>query len=502
MNDLKLYFIYTLFYYQLDNILKPTVYNKFELFKENIDIPLYSIFLSCNYFILIIFLGYLIHMLFISKIINFKVYSLSFIYIKYTIDNIIYFNTINIYECEFRRVIMWLFTTPLILQLYCDINKISFFEINSQYHILANYLHIVLFYYRKTNYNIFFIPLLSLGEGYFIYNLFNFKHNRYTTFILFIWTLFSCVNIIEYINIINIIDIQMIYLICDMIAKLTTILIVNDYEEQTSYIKNNVDLQSINLLANIKTTIRQFETQKIKTNKCKMILKLIDNRITSFIPNDKTHLKLELLKKILPLELEEKYLTQTKEYKQFDFICVLFTDIVSYTELAKEYEPDVIYKLLNDVYTCFDDIINRYGNLQKIETIGDAYMVVSDIYTNDYENNVKNILLFAFDLLKEIKNISTPNKKPLQLRIGINLGTVVVGMLGVEIPRLCVIGNTVNVANRLQTNTEPNTIQISTHVHEIMEDIDFGFDIKVEKKENVFLKNLGSRTTYVITPNL
>jgi guanylate cyclase soluble subunit beta len=154
--------------------------------------------------------------------------------------------------------------------------------------------------------------------------------------------------------------------------------------------------------------------------------------------------------------------------------------------------------MLNDIYTRFDDIVIRFGNLQKIETIGDAYMVVSDIYTNDTENNVKNIILFAIELLKEIKNISSPNNEELQLRIGINVGKVVVGILGIEIPRLCVIGNTVNVTNRLQTTADPNTIQVSKHIYEIAEKTDFGIDIKFELRENVFMKNIGTTNTYII----
>ena len=102
--------------------------------------------------------------------------------------------------------------------------------------------------------------------------------------------------------------------------------------------------------------------------------------------------------------------------------------------------------------------------------------------------------------MREVKLIATPNNKPLQLRIGINLGKVVVGILGVEIPRLCVIGNTVNVASRLQSTADPDTIQISRHVYEIAETTDFGMNIQFEIKENVFLKNLGTRTTYRITP--
>jgi len=287
-----------------------------------------------------------------------------------------------------------------------------------------------------------------------------------------------------------------------MIAKLTTILIVNDYEEQMYHIRTNVDLQSISLFTAIKKSIINFENTTNITPKCKTIIKKITNDLITFIPRDKTPLKLELLKKILPLELEENYLSQSKEYKPYDFVCVLFTDIVSYTELAKQYDADVIYKLLNDVYTRFDDIVNHYTNLQKIETIGDAYMVVGDIYTNDKTNHVKNIILLAIDFLKEIKKIVTPNNIPLQLRIGINIGKVVVGILGIEIPRLCVIGNTVNVANRLQTTADPDTIQISRHIYELAESHDFGVNINFELKENVFLKNIGITNTYIISiPN-
>jgi len=491
--------LFTLFYYQLNNILKPCIYNNFEIFQEE-PMIFYPMIKSANVFILSTIFGFIINLIIFSKNKNYTLYSLVFIYMKYVMDNIIDNDTIGIHQYEFRTAVMWLFTTPLILKLYCDINNLMLNEINAQYHIGSNILHIILYPFRKTYYNSYIIISLSLSEFFFIYKLFGLKYQRYTKFIVFIWSLFSAINIIESINVFNMCDIQVCYLLSDMIAKLTTILIVNDYEEQTYNIKNNIDLQGINALTILKKTIKQFENTNNITPKCKMIMNLIDNRLTSFIPTDTTSLKLELLKKILPLDLEDKYLTQTKDYKPYDFICVLFTDIVSYTELAKNYDADVIYKLLNNIYTRFDDIVKRYSNLQKIETIGDAYMVVSDIYTNDQTNNVKNMLLFAFDILREIKNIPTPDNKPLQLRVGINLGRVVVGILGIEIPRLCVIGNTVNVANRLQTTTDPDTIQISTHVYDIAKETDFGEDrIHFEEKTDVFLKNLGSRTTYIIT---
>jgi class 3 adenylate cyclase len=502
MNHIYVLSLFTLLYYQLDDILKVCLYDKLELFNEE-PIIFYPIIQTSNIFILSIFLIFSGHLMFFSNSKNYTIYTLSFIYMKYLTDNIIDFNTISIYQYEFRRNIIWLFTTPLILKLYCDMNNFTLINVNTQYHMISNILHVLLYLiFRRTIYNKYIILFLSLFECYFIYTLFNFKNQKYTKFIIYIWCLFSIITIIEIFDIFNIHDIQICYLLSDMIAKLTTILIINDYEEQMYYIKNNVDLQTISLFTIIKKSITNFENNTNITPKCKIMIEQLNEKIVSFIPPDKTILKLELLKKILPLELEDKYLSQSKEYKPYDFICVLFTDIVSYTELAKKYEPDIIYKLLNDIYTKFDDIVNRYSNLQKIETIGDAYMVVSDIYTNDTKNNVKNIILLAIEFLKEIKTVKTPDNKPLQLRIGIHIGKVVVGILGIEIPRLCVIGNTVNIANRLQTTADPNTIQISKHVYEIAEDKDYGTNINFAIKENVYLKNIGTVNTYIITiPN-
>ena len=173
-------------------------------------------------------------------------------------------------------------------------------------------------------------------------------------------------------------------------------------------------------------------------------------------------------------------------------------DIANYTELAKQYDCDVIFNLLNNIYNKFDNIIKQYSNLQKIETIGDAYMVVGDIYGNNQniEMVVKEIIVLATDFLKEIKHIETPDNIKLCIRIGINIGSVNIGILGNEIPRLCVVGNSVNIASRLQSTCDIDCIQISESVYEIIKDTSFENDIIFHKKENVFLKNIGSVNTY------
>ena len=158
-------------------------------------------------------------------------------------------------------------------------------------------------------------------------------------------------------------------------------------------------------------------------------------------------------------------------------VCVLFTDIVNYTELAQKYDDTIIFQLLNNVYISFDKIIKKYPYLQKIETIGDAYMVVGDIFRNtlNYKNVIKEILSFAIDIVTEVKMIKTPDNIPLCIRVGINIGSVSIGILGNEIPRLCIVGNAVNMAARLQSTAEIDTIQISTDVYELLGNIKIDF---------------------------
>lgn len=508
MNDIFFTFLYTLSYYQIDAMLKPLLYDKYDLF-NNYIIIFPNVFQSMNIFVLLVFIYFKIYLMLFAKSLNSKVISMSIIYIKFTIDTILYNNTINIYQYEFRRSLMWLYSTPLILNVYCELNKLTLRDISAEFHIISNIVHILAFSLRKTIYYSGIIIFLSICEGYFVYKLFSYKDKKYTNFIIFVWCLFSLINVCEHMNIVDSTDIQMFYLMGDMIAKLTTMLIITDNETQRYYIRNNIDLQTITLITTIKKTIKHFEHTNHLTDKCKHTIENFNNKSIDYIPIDKTPLKLELLKKILPLELEESYLAKSKEYKEYKYICVLFTDIVSYTELAKKYDEKVIYNLLNEIYTKFDDIIVKYKNLQKIETIGDAYMVVGDIYNTmnvDKSNvinieNTKSIILLAIDFLKEIKKIATPDGNPLQLRIGIHIGKVIVGILGVEIPRLCVIGNTVNVASRLQSTADADTIQISRHVYEFAQQIKFGMEIQYKIKEDVYLKNLGTITTYNITPS-
>jgi class 3 adenylate cyclase len=311
-----------------------------------------------------------------------------------------------------------------------------------------------------------------------------------------------------------------------MIGKLTTNIIIHDYNERLLFIKNNMNLQSVNFVSNMLENIKKYNTNNPNmTEYCNNYIKHIKSNFMSVIPENNDSLRKELLKKILPLGFDDTYMQSSTniikkiasfsstdsntdsntvsntDSKQYNMVCILFTDIVNYTDLAKKYDDKIIFQLLNTVYNRFDNVIKKYTHLQKVETIGDAYMVVGDIYrsTENYKSVIKEIILLSFDLVKEIKNINTPDNKPLSIRVGINMGRVSVGILGNEIPRLCVVGNAVNVASRLQSTAEVDSIQISRHIYEQLEDIEFDMIFDIKTNENVFLKNIGSLTTYTIS---
>ena len=385
-------------------------------------------------------------------------------------------------------------------------NKIRLQDINIQCHIIPITINVFIYPYKNTTIYYYFIGGSWLFLIFFIKKLYINRNLTFTNIYLFIWSIFMILNIIEIFEITDKYNINLYYSFADIISKMITCIIVNDYNEKELIQINNMDLQSVQFLSYMIKHIKNYKAENIViTPQCIQFIDFTTQRFLVKIPENRTILEQELLKKILPFDFDKEYITNANantNAKQFNMICILFTDIVNYTELAKKYDDKIIFQLLYNIYVSFDNIIKKYPHLQKIETIGDAYMVVGDIFRNSINHKlvIKEILLFALDIVKEIKTIKTPDNIPLCIRIGINIGNVSIGILGNEIPRLCVVGNSVNMASRLQSTAEIDTIQFSRHIYEQIEDIDFDTRIEIIKKENVFLKNMGSITTYNIPP--
>ena len=505
-----LYLLFYIFLYcNVDSILNKLYLSNFciinnELINNNTNFE-YSI-INIKLFGLIAYSLYIIKNLIYYNAVNINSFALGLIYVKYALKTLLNDN-ISLFQHDFNRNIMWLFSTPLMLQMYCDVNNMKLRDINIQYHIIPIVLNIFIYPLKdipRYYYYYSFTGISWILLGLFIKTLYTKRTLLFTNIYLFIWFIFMAINLVDLLQITNNYNVTLYYSMADTFTKIITCIIVNDYNGKELLQKQNMDLQCVQFISYMIKHIQQYRVDNaIITTKCNNFIDFTTKRFLVKIPENKTALEQELLKKILPFDFDKDYIANANaNAKRFDMVCVLFTDIVNYTELAKINGDKVTFELLFSIYNKFDHIIKKYPHLQKIETIGDAYMVVGDIFRNQYNHKIviKEMLLFAFELLTEIKTINTPHNIPLSIRIGITMGDVSVGILGNEIPRLCIVGNTVNVASRLQSTADIDTIQLSQHINEQLDDIEFSTKFEIIKKENVFLKNIGSVTTYNITP--
>ena len=512
-------YLYLFLYCNIDNIFNKLYFSIYDASIFNNEMIInnsyfyYSINNICS-FILCVYCIFIMKDFIYFNSINKYSMSLSLIYIKYLLHILLNFKDIHLFEYEINRIIMWLFSTPLMLKMYCEINNMKIQDIKIHYHIVPLIINVFIYPYKNTMIHSFFSGMSYLSFYFFMKNLFKKKNALFTNVYFFIWCIFVGINMVELTNIIDKYTINLFYIYADVIGKMTTNIIVHDYNEREINMRNNMDLQSINFITYMLHNIKKYyKDNSIITNYCNNYIQNTYDTFISKIPENKDFLEKELLKKILPFGFDKQYIENVNanidanvnvnaNTKHFNMICILFTDIVNYTELAKQYDDKIIFNLLNSIYNTFDNIIKKYAHLQKIETIGDAYMVVGDIYRNTYNHKtvIKEIILLSIEFIKEIKKIETPNKIPLSIRIGINMGNISIGILGHEIPRLCIVGNSVNITSRLQSTADINTIQVSKHIYEQLSDIYFEEKLNIMEKENVFLKNIGTVTTYVIQP--
>ncbi|XP_071522283.1 uncharacterized protein [Panulirus ornatus] len=170
-----------------------------------------------------------------------------------------------------------------------------------------------------------------------------------------------------------------------------------------------------------------------------------------------------LLYQMLPMVVA-KQLRQKKQVpaESFESATVYFSDIVGFEELCTESSPLQIVTLLNSQYKVFDSRLERY-DVYKVETIGDAYMVVSGLPKRNGHKHATEIGCVALDLRHAVQSIPIPHRPGcfLQIRAGVNTGPVVAGVVGTKMPRYCLFGDTVNTASRMETTCEPMRIQIS-----------------------------------------
>ena len=168
---------------------------------------------------------------------------------------------------------------------------------------------------------------------------------------------------------------------------------------------------------------------------------------------------------------------------------VVFGDIVGFTSFSANMAPSRTVQLLNDLFSGFDKLAETY-QLEKIKTIGDSYMVVGGVPTPVPEH-AERCALMALDMIEVLKHFNRRNSINLDIRIGLNSGPVVAGIIGTKKFSYDLWGDTVNVASRMESHSLPGMIQVSGSTYELLaEKFDF------EERGTIDVKNRGLMATY------
>ncbi len=200
-----------------------------------------------------------------------------------------------------------------------------------------------------------------------------------------------------------------------------------------------------------------------------------------------------LLRNILPEKIARTLKSRDGVIaEEFENVSVLFADIVDYTAFSRDKKPSEVVSKLNDIFQEFDQLADRHG-LEKIKTIGDAYMVVGGLPERS-DHHEPAIARMALEMMDVAQRVRRTDGERFSLRIGIHSGPVVAGVIGSRKFAYDLWGDTVNVASRLESNGVPGRIQVSDALYNRLRQ-EFIF----ESRGSVELKGKGAVPVHVLT---
>jgi class 3 adenylate cyclase len=205
----------------------------------------------------------------------------------------------------------------------------------------------------------------------------------------------------------------------------------------------------------------------------------------------------ELLLNILPEEVaEELKETGASKARAFNMVSVMFTDFKDFTKISETVSAEMLVDELHTCFSAFDTILHKH-NIEKIKTIGDAYMCVSGLpVAND--NHATDMVKAAMEILDYMtarkKEKDAKGEFSFELRIGINSGPVIAGIVGLKKFSYDIWGDTVNTAARIENHGEAGKINISGSTYELVKD-----NFRCEHRGKITAKNKGEIDMYFVS---
>jgi class 3 adenylate cyclase/sensor domain CHASE-containing protein len=201
----------------------------------------------------------------------------------------------------------------------------------------------------------------------------------------------------------------------------------------------------------------------------------------------------KLLRNILPPSVAARLKADETIADSFPEVSVLFADIVGFTELSAKVTPDELVKLLNEIFSLFDDLAERH-RLEKIKTIGDAYMIVAGV-PDPRPDHAEALAVMALDMQDALARFNAAHDTKLAIRVGINSGPVVAGVIGTKKFIYDLWGDAVNIASRMESSGLPGRVQITEATRRRLDG-----KIAVEERGTITIKGKGEMRTWLLLP--
>lgn len=202
-----------------------------------------------------------------------------------------------------------------------------------------------------------------------------------------------------------------------------------------------------------------------------------------------------LLLNIFPKVIAQKFTRNQNMFQKFEKVTIFFSDIVGFTEMSSTKEPKDVVAMLNDLFVRIDDLVRKY-NVEKIKTIGDAYMCAAGLpLSNPNQATIMaDLALEVLTTVEQFNFLKPPGEKPIQVRIGLHTGPCIAGVVGKHKYIYDLYGEAPNIANAMESTGIAGKVQISEATYALLHD-EF---ICEPRSEKVDLKEMKDTQTYFL----